>query len=163
MHDRQNRPNHLHRLAWRPRRPEPPLAGLVFLGLSMVSFNGDDGLLWTHTLPWALLVIAAGLWWAMDWARWLAMALLAGLLVAVVWPGGLEWHLVQVLLVDVWAAAGLEHHTGLHPSTGGVLIASALLLWLQSTPVRQAFAQADLDAVRDGLPPLSDGAVKDDH
>lgn len=147
----------------RHRRPEPPLAALLFLGLSMVSFNGDDGLLWTQALPWLLLAIADGLWHAMAWARGLAITVLAVLLVAVAWPGGADWHPVRVLLIEPWAAARLDHHTGLHPTLGGVLVASALLLWLLSPPVRRAFAQADLDAVRADLPPLSDGRIKDDH
>jgi hypothetical protein len=147
------------------RRPEPPLAALLFLGLSMVSFNSDDGLLWTQALPWLLLVLAGGLWRAHGWARMLAMAVLAALLGAMAWPGGADLHPVRVLLVEPWLAARLEHHTGLHPTIGGALVASALLLWLLSPPVRRAFALSDLGAVRASLPPLSDsgGQVKDDH
>jgi hypothetical protein len=146
-----------------PHRLEPPLAALLFLGLSMVSFSGEDGLLWTQALPWLLLVIAAGLWCALGWARTLAMGVLVLLLGAVVWPGGADWPPVRGLMIDPWVAARLDHHTGLHPTVGGTLVASVLLLWLVSPPVRRAFAAADLDAVRDGLPPLSDGCVKDDH
>jgi hypothetical protein len=145
------------------RRPEPPLAALLFMGLSMVSFNSPQGILWQQPLPWLLLGTAAGLWWAQGWARTLAMVVLAGLLAAMAWPGGTELQPVRVLLLDPWTAAGLERDTGLHPTVGGALVASALLLWLMSPPVRRAFALSDLDAVRASLPPVSQGGIKDDH
>jgi hypothetical protein len=145
------------------RRAEPSISALLFLGLSMVSFNGEGGILWQQPLPWLLLGTAVGLWHAQGWARTLAMVVLVGLLVAMAWPGGADFEPVRALLLDPWTAAGLEHHTGLHPTVGGALVASALLLWLMAPPVRRAFALADLDAVRDSLPPLSDGQVKDDH
>jgi hypothetical protein len=144
-------------------RTEPPLAGLLFLGLSMVSFDSADGILWLEPLPWLLLGISAGLWRAHGWARWLAMAVLVSLLAAIAWPGGSDFPPVRVLLVEPWVAAKLEHHTGLHPTLGGTLVASALLLWLLSPPVRRAFALSDLDALRDSLPAPSDKPFKDDH
>jgi ABC-type phosphate transport system permease subunit len=88
---------------------------------------------------------------------------LAALLAAMAWPGGADFHPVRLLLVEPWAAANLEHHTGLHPTLGGTLVAAALLLWLLSPAVQRAFALSDLDAVRASLPPLSDEPVKDDH
>jgi hypothetical protein len=147
----------------RHRRIEPPLSALLFLGLSMVSFTSPDGILWRQPLPWLLLGIAAGLWRAQAWARTLAMVVLVGLLAAMAWPGGTDIQSVRVLLLDPWTTSGLEQHTGLHPTVGGALVASTLLLWLMAPPVRRAFALSDLDAVRASLPPLSDGRVKDDH
>ncbi|MEX8492533.1 hypothetical protein, partial [Sphaerotilus sp.] len=142
---------------------EPPISAWLFLGLSMASFNSPDGILWQQPLPWLLLGTAAGLWRAQGWARTLAMVVLVLLLAAMAWPGGADFPSVRVLLLDPWTASGLERRTGLHPTVGGALVASALLLWLMSPPVRRAFAQSDLDAVRASLPPLSDGQVKDDH
>jgi len=145
------------------RRLEPPISAVLFLGLSMASFNSPDGVLWQQPLPWLLLGTAAGLWRAQGWARMLAMVVLTGLLVAMAWPGGADVQSVRVLLLDPWTACGLEQHTGLHPTVGGTLVASSLLLWLMSPPVRRAFALSDLDAVRTSLPLLSDEDVKDDH
>jgi len=144
-------------------RAEPPLGALLFLGLSMASFNGSDGILWQQALPWLLLGTAAGLWRGQSWARTLAMVVLAGLLVVMALPGGAESQPVRALLLDPWTAAGLEHHTGLQSTVGGALLASGLLLWLMSPPVRRAFALSDLDAVRASVSPLPDGQVKDDH
>lgn len=144
-------------------RIEPPLSALLFLGLSVVSIRSTDGLLWWEPLPWLLLGISVGLWRAHGWARRLAMAVLTGLLVLLAWPGGTDWHPARLLLLDPWVAVGLEHHTGLHPTQGSALVASGLLLWLLSPPVRRAFALADLDAVRTGLPAVADGSVRDDH
>lgn len=149
--------------AVQPCRIEPPLSALLFLGLSMASFDSPDGILWQQPLPWLLLGIAVGLWRAQGWARMLAMGVLTGLLAAMAWPGGADFPPVRALLLDPWTAAGLERHTGLHPTVGGALVASVLLLWLMSPPVRRAFALSDLDAVRASLPPLPDRDVKDDH
>jgi hypothetical protein len=147
-------------------RIEPPLGALLFLGLSVVSIRSTDGLLWWEPLPWLLLGISVGLWRAHGWARRLAIGVLTGLLVLLVllaWPGGMESHPARLLLLDPWVAVDLEHHTGLHPTQGSALVASGLLLWLLSPPVRRAFALADLDAVRAGLPAVTEGSVKDDH
>lgn len=144
-------------------RTEPPLCAALFLALSMVSFGSAEGMLWLEPLPWLLLATAGGLWRGHGWARRLAMLLLAGLLVLMALPGGTEFPPVRMLLIDPWTSAGLEHHTGLHPASGGALVASAMLLWLMSPRVRRAFALADLDAVRAGLPVLSDSGFKDDH
>lgn len=147
-------------------RAEPLVAGLLFLGLSMVSFDGADGILWQQPLPWLLLGISVGLWRAHGWARWLAMVVLASLLAAIAWPGGADFQPVRSLLVDPWVTVELEHHTGLHPTLGGTLVTSGLLLWLLSPPVRRAFALSDLDAIRHDLPALPDtrkGQIRDDH
>lgn len=145
------------------RRIEPPLSAVLFLALSMVSFGSAEGVLWLDPLPWLLLGTAGGLWRGHGWARMLAMVLLAGLLVLMALPGGTEFPPVRMLLIDPWTSAGLEHHTGLHPASGGALVAAAMLLWLMSPRVRRAFALADLDAVRAGLPAPSDSAFRDDH
>jgi hypothetical protein len=145
---------------------EPIVAGLIFLGLSMASFHGADGILWVQPLPWLLLGISAGLWRAHSWARWLAMVVLAALLVVIAWSGGAEFQSVRSLLVEPWLAAELEQRTGLHPTLGGTLVTAGLLLWLMSPPVRRAFALSDLDAVRNDLPALHEGRsgqVRDDH
>jgi hypothetical protein len=144
-------------------RLEPRLSAALFLGLSMASFNSPEDVLWEQPLPWVLLGTAVGLWRAQGWARRLAMVVLTGLLVAMAWPGGADIQSVRVLLLDPWTDSGLAQHTGLHPTVGGTLVASSLLLWLMSPPVRRAFALSDLDAVRASLPLLSDGGVKDDH
>lgn len=145
------------------RRIEPPLCAVLFLALSMVSFGSADGVLWREPLPWLLLGTAGGLWRGHGWARMLAMVLLAGLLVLMALPGGTEFPPVRMLLIDPWISAGLEHHTGLHPASGGALVAAAMLLWLMSPRVCRAFALTDLDAVRAGLPTPTDSAFRDDH
>lgn len=145
------------------RRIELPVCALPFLVLSLASFGNAEGILWLEPLPWLLLATSGGLWRGHGWARTLAMVLLVGLLGLMALPGGTEFHPVRVLLLDPWTSAGLEHHTGLRPASGGALAAAATLLWLMSPRVRRAFAQADLDAVRAGLPELSDSAFRDDH
>jgi hypothetical protein len=145
------------------RRIEPRCAALLFLGLSMVSFNSADVVLWREPLPWLLLGTSAGLWRAHDWARVLAMVVLVALLAAMAWPGGADVELVRVLMVEPWVAVELEHRTGLHPTAGSTLLAAVLLGWLNSSSVRRAFALSDLDAVEAGLAPGSDQRVKDDH
>jgi hypothetical protein len=145
------------------RRIEPRCAALLFLGLSMLSFNSAEGVLWREPLPWLLLGTSAGLWRAHDWARVLAMVVLVALLGAMAWPGGADVDPVRVLVVEPWVAAELEHRTGLYPTAGSTLVAALLLSWLNSLSVRRAFALSDLDAVEAGLPSLSDQQVKDDH